>query len=169
MQLRLLAPPLKSVILLALMATALAAFRTTIHAQSAPDIRINNYLSADRVARGRTIQGVVEMEIPAGYHVNSSRPLEKFLIPTQLTIEAQQRLRVGRVNYPRAVLRNLKFSKNKVSVYEGKVVMRFNISVPANFAGDGAELKARLRYQSCSDEVCFPPRTHEIKFWVSVR
>lgn len=137
--------------------------------QSAPNIRVNNYLSADKSQRGRTIQGVVEMEIPSGYHVNSSRPLEKFLIATQLTIEPQQRLRVGPVSYPRALQRKLKFSKNRVSVYEGKAVMRINISVPANFQGDGAELKARLRYQSCSDEVCFPPKTQEVKFWVGVK
>ncbi len=161
--------PIKSTILMALITIVSAAFCTTIRAQSAPNITVNNYLSAVKAQRGRTIQGVVEMTIPSGYHVNSSRPLEKFLIATQLTIEGQQRLRVGPVSYPRAVLRSLKFSKNKVSVYEGRTVMRFNISVPANFSGDGAELKARLRYQSCSDEVCFPPKTQEVKFWVSVK
>lgn len=151
--------------LLAIVSTTLCA---TARAQSAPNIRINNYLSSESVKPGRSVQGVVEMEIPSGFHVNSSRPLEKFLIATQLTFEAQQRLRVGPVSYPRALLRSLKFSKNKVSVYEGKAVMRFNISVPANFTGDGAELKARLRYQSCSDDVCFPPKTYEVKFWVKV-
>lgn len=152
--------------------TALGAlaliFSLPVSAQSPPNIRVRNYLSAEKVAPGRTIQGIVEMEIPHGYHVNSARPLEKFLIPTQLTVEPSGGLRVGPVSYPRAVLRNLKFSKSKVSVYEGKAVMRFNITAPANFSGDGAEIKAKLRYQSCSDEVCFPPKTHEMKFWVKV-
>ncbi len=169
MQTSLLRPFLKSSLLLAIVTAVSIAFCTEARAQSAPNIQVNNYLSVVKAQRGRTIQGVVEMTIPSGYHVNSSKPLEKFLIATQLTIEGQQRLRVGPVSYPRAVLRSLKFSKNKVSVYEGKAVMRFNISVPADFKGDGAELKTRLRYQSCSDEVCFPPKTQEVKFWVGVK
>ena len=151
-----------------LTAFLLSAFSSAIQAQSPPNITVNNYLRTEKVSPGRAVQAVVEMEIPAGYHVNSSRPLEKFLIPTQLTLEPSRDLRVSAVSYPRAIVRKLKFSKNPVSVYEGKAVMRFNITVPANFNGDGAEVKARLRYQSCNDEVCFPPQTREVKFWVRV-
>ncbi|MGH9880149.1 MAG: protein-disulfide reductase DsbD domain-containing protein, partial [Pyrinomonadaceae bacterium] len=86
----------------------------------------------------------------------------------QLTIEAHQGVRIGPVNYPRALLRSLKFSKNKVSVYEGKAVMRFNVTVPANFGSDSLDLKARLRYQSCSDELCFPPQTRELNFSIKI-
>jgi thiol:disulfide interchange protein len=146
----------------------LLAFAASIQAQSPPNITVNNYLRTEKVAPGRVVQAVVEMDIPGGYHVNSSKPLEKFLISTQLSLEPSRDLKVGPVSYPRAVVRKLKFSKNPVSVYEGKVVMRFNITVPANFYGDGAEVRARLRYQSCSDELCFPPQTREVKFWVRV-
>jgi DsbC/DsbD-like thiol-disulfide interchange protein len=108
------------------------------------------------------------MEIPAGYHVNSNRPLEKFLIPTQLQVEAPDGVRVSAVSYPRALLRKLKFSKNKVSVYEGRATMRFNVTVPAGFGADSTELKARLKYQSCNDEVCFPPQTREVRIPVRI-
>jgi len=108
------------------------------------------------------------MDIPAGYHVNSSRPLEKFLVATQLQVEAPKGIRVGPVIYPRAVLRNFKFSKNKVSVYEGRATMRFNITIPASASPGANELKARLRYQSCNDESCFPPQTREVSLWLTV-
>ncbi len=70
------------------------------------------------------------MDIPSGYHVNSNRPLEKFLIATQLQIEAPQGIRVGPIIYPRPLLRSLKFSKSKVSVFEGHTIMRFSVTVP---------------------------------------
>jgi DsbC/DsbD-like thiol-disulfide interchange protein len=108
------------------------------------------------------------MDIPSGYHVNSKRPLEKFLIPTELTIEAPKGIRVGPASYPRAVLRNFKFSKNRVSVYEGRATMRFNIRVPRTFRSGPAEVKARVRYQSCNDEVCFPPQTREVSMWLTI-
>jgi thioredoxin:protein disulfide reductase len=108
------------------------------------------------------------MDIPSGYHVNSNRPLEKFLIPTQLTIEAPKGIRVGRVIYPRAIVRKFNFSKNQVAVYEGRATMRFSVSVPRNFSPGSAEIKVRVRYQSCNDDVCFPPQTRELGLWLNV-
>ncbi len=137
--------------------------------QSAPNIAVNSALAADKVQRGRTVQATVVMDIPSGFHVNSSRPLEKFLIATQLKIEAPKGIRVGAVIYPRAVLRNFKFSKNRVSVYEGRATMRFTVMVPANFPTGTSELKGHLRFQSCNDEVCFPPQTREVSLWLKVQ
>lgn len=139
-----------------------ATFAATPSPQSAPNIGVSGSLSVNPVRRGRSAQAVVTMDIPSGFHVHSYRPLEKFLIATQLQVEASRGVRVGSVIYPRALLRNLKFSKSKVAVYEGRATMRFNVTVPANFDSDATEVKARLRYQSCNDEVCFPPQTREV-------
>jgi DsbC/DsbD-like thiol-disulfide interchange protein len=136
--------------------------------QSAPNISVNGQLSAGNVKRGGSVRGTVTMDIPAGYHVNSNRPLEQFLVATQLTIEAPNGIRIGPVAYPRAVLRSFKFSKTKVSVYEGHVVMTFNVTVPLKAATGSVELKGRLRYQSCNDSLCFPPKTQEINLRLTV-
>ena len=145
-----------------------ANFYATSSPQSAPNIGVNGSLSGSNVKRGRNVQGTITMDIPSGYHVNSNRPLEKFLVATQLQIEAPNGLRVGPVIYPRAVLRTFKFSKTRVSVYEGRAVMRFSISVPAGAATGGRELKARLRYQSCNNELCFPPQTREVNLSMTI-
>ncbi len=137
--------------------------------QSAPNIDVSGKLSSDSVQRGRNVRATLVMNIPGGYHVNSSRPLEKFLIPTQLQIEAAKGLLVGPVTYPRPLIRKLKFSKNQVAVYEGSATMRFSVTVPANFAKGKSELKAHLRYQSCNDDVCFPPKTRDLSLWLDVK
>jgi DsbC/DsbD-like thiol-disulfide interchange protein len=108
------------------------------------------------------------MDIPSGYHVNSNRPLENFLVATQLKIEAPNGLRIGPVVYPRALMRNFQFSKTKLSVYEGRAVMSFNVTAPANAATSSVELKGRLRYQSCNNALCFPPKTQEVSLWLTV-
>ena len=153
-----------------LVAVTLTIIPATFYAtpQSQPNIGVNGYFSADKVKRG-TGQGVVVMEIPSGFHVHSNRPLEKFLIATQLQIDAPNGVRVGPVVYPRAILRSLKFSKNKVAVYEGKTTMRFNVTVDAVFGSGSFELKGRLRYQSCNDELCFPQQTREVKIPITVK
>jgi DsbC/DsbD-like thiol-disulfide interchange protein len=145
-----------------------ATFVATPVLQSAPNIPVNGSLASDKTQRGRTVRGTIVMDIPAGYHVNSNRPLEKFLIPTQLQIEAPNGIRLGTVLYPRPLLRSLKFSRSKVSVFEGRTTIRFSVTVPRGFTGNSAELKARLRFQSCNDDLCFPPQTREVKLWLKV-
>ena len=144
-----------------------AAVLTTVSAQ--PNISINGNISPAKISRGRTVKATVVIDIPHGYHVHSNRPLEKFLIATKLEVEAPKGIRVGPVTYPRALIRNFKFSKNRVAVYEGRVVMRFSLTVPAGFSVGSAEIKAKVRYQSCNDEVCFPPQTKDTKLWLTVQ
>ncbi len=154
-------------LIVAFLTTASSFFSAPVP-QSAPNIRVDGSLSANKTQRGRTVQATVVMDIPSGYHVNSSRPLEKFLIATQVKIEAPKGIRVGPVSYPRAVLRSFKFSKNRVSVYEGRATMRFNITAPRDVSTGSKEMKVRLRYQSCNDEVCFPPQSRELSLWLNV-
>ena len=151
----------------ALLFVPLNFFAATVP-QSSPNIPVNGSLAASKIARGRTVQGTVVMDIPSGYHANSNRPLERFLIATQLQVEAPQGIRVGPTLYPRALLRSLKFSKTKVSVFEGRTTIRFSVTVPREFKGNSAELKARVKYQACNDDTCFPPQTREVKMWLNL-
>ena len=136
--------------------------------QSAPDIGVNARLASDKVRKGGRVQGTVVVDIPSGYHINSNRPLEKYLIASQLQFEAPAGVRVGPIVFPRPILRSLKFSKSKVAVFEGHTTIRFSVTVPASFKSNSVELKGRLRYQACNDDVCFPPKTTEVKVWLKV-
>lgn len=133
-----------------------------------PNIDVNGHFSAARAHRGRVVTATVVIDIPSGFHINSNHPLAKFLIPTSLKVEAPGGVRVGAVSFPPAHLRSFSFSQDKLSVYEGRVVLRFNVTVPANFSGDELSLRANLRYQSCNDEACFPPVTREVSMSIAV-
>jgi DsbC/DsbD-like thiol-disulfide interchange protein len=133
-----------------------------------PNLRINGFFSANKVQRGRTIQAAIIVEIPAGYHVNSNRPLSSFAIPTSLKIQSPKGIRISAVSYPRAVARRFSFSPDQMAVYEGRAVLRFNVTVPANFSEGVVELRALLKYQSCTDEVCFPPATRTINMPITI-
>src|SRR3989449_8977185 len=78
-----------------------------------PNIGVNGYYANDKAQRGRTIQAAIVMEIPSGYHVNSSRPLNKYSIPTALKIEGPRGITIGPVIYPRAIGRKLKAVNNE--------------------------------------------------------
>lgn len=156
-----------------LLAGILLALPSSLQARPNPvpvqaNIGINGFFSADKAQRGRTIQAAVVLDIPNGYHINSNKPLAKFLIPTSLKVEAPSGIRISPVSYPRALIRSFSFSPDKLSVYEGRNVLRFNVTIPANFSSGVTELRIRLKYQSCNDEACFPPATREIKLPIAV-
>lgn len=139
-----------------------------LYAQSSNDVQVTGSISPDRIKKGRAVRGNVVMDIPAGLHVQSSKPLDKFLVATKLDVEAPTGIQVGTIAYPRALMRNLRFSKGKVAVYEGRTAIRFNVTVPASYAGNAVEIRGKLRFQACNDESCFPPVTKEVKMWLNL-
>jgi thiol:disulfide interchange protein DsbD len=140
----------------------------TLYAQSASDVNVSGSIAPDKIKKGRVVRASVVVDIPKGLHVQSSRPLDKYLIATKLDVETPSGMKVGPISYPRPVMRNLKFSKGAVAVYEGRAILRFNVTVPANYGGSSGEIKGKLRFQACNDESCFPPVTREVKMWLNV-
>lgn len=148
--------------------TVLLFLPATLYSQSSADVKVNGSLTRDRVKKGQVVRASVLMDIPAGLHVQSNKPLDKFLVATKLDVETPGGMQVGPITYPRALMRKLKFSKGMVAVYEGQAVIRFNVTVPANYSGGSGEIKGKLRFQACNDEACFPPLTREVKMWLNV-
>lgn len=132
------------------------------------NVWVKGIFAVDKAQRGKTVQAAVVMDIPEGYHVNSSKPLGKYAIPTSVEITAPDGVKVGPITYPRAVVRRFQFSEEQLAVYEGRAVMRFNVTVPADQALGSADLRVRLRYQSCTDEVCFAPATREVTMPIEI-
>jgi DsbC/DsbD-like thiol-disulfide interchange protein len=134
-----------------------------------PTIHFKGYYSSDKAQRGRVVRAAVVLEIPDGYHVNANKPLGKYAIPTTVKIEGPSGVTVGPIAFPRAVVRKLKATNNEsLAVYEGRAIMRFNVTVPANYGDGWLNLKAKVRYQSCNDDVCFPPKSQEIDFGIGI-
>ena len=133
------------------------------------NVGINGFYSVNKAQRGRTIQAAIVFDIPQGYHVNANRPLGKYAVPTTIKIDAPGGIRTSAVSFPRGVVRRLQFSKGEqLAVYEGRPVMRFNVTVPANYEQGVTELRVRVRFQACTDEICYPPATRDITLPIGI-
>jgi len=121
------------------------------------------------VSRGGSSRGSIVLSIPGGLHVNSSRPESQYAIPTTVRLTTTGGAKVTGVTYPRGRNRRFQFSENSINVYEGRVVFPFTLNVPANFRGDTVRVRAVVRYQACTDEVCYPPRSKEVVLTAKVR
>lgn len=129
---------------------------------------VSGSLSGGAVTRGTRARGVVVMRIPGGLHVNSNKPSSQYSIPTSVRLRGAG-VRVSSVTYPRGVNRKFEFSETPINVYEGTVRFPFTVTIPENFSGNTVRVRAAVRYQACTNEVCYPPKTKEITLTARVR
>lgn len=120
------------------------------------------------VARGASARGTVTLNIPGGLHVNSNRPNSKYAIPTVVKVSGAG-VTLSGVTYPRGKNRKFSFSDDTINIYDGRVAFGFNVTVPKGFKGNTIRVRATVRYQACTDEVCYAPKTQEVTLTAKVR
>jgi len=120
------------------------------------------------VARGASAKGSVVLSIPGGLHVNSSRPNSQYAIATNVRVSGSG-VKTSAIRYPAGRNRKFSFSENEINVYEGRTVFPFSVTVPANYSGDSIKVRAVVKYQACTEEVCYPPKTKEVTLTAKVK
>ena len=137
----------------------------------ASSIGVNGFFAVDPAQQGATFQAAVVMDIPGGLHVNANKPLGKYAVPTVVKVDAPRGFRVTPVSYPRATVRSFNFggsAAERLAVFEGRAIFRFSVAVPAGHPLGVETVRVSVRFQSCNDEVCFPPATRDLALRIAV-
>ncbi|MBN1884185.1 MAG: thioredoxin fold domain-containing protein [Candidatus Krumholzibacteriota bacterium] len=92
-----------------------------------------------------------------GWHINANEPLDEYLIPTVLEIEAPPGIAIKRFLYPEPERMRLEISDGDMLLYHGRLVFGAEIAVDADAAPGPRELRIRLRYQGCNNATCREP------------
>jgi len=110
--------------------------------------------------RGGTAVENLRVEVLSGFHVNSDKPKDEFLIPLKLTW-APGPLEAKSITYPKP--EEVKVGADLLNVFTGT----FNIQTEFKTSGaaqpGNATMMGKLRYQACNNEMCFRPATIEVK------
>jgi DsbC/DsbD-like thiol-disulfide interchange protein len=112
--------------------------------------------------RNAALQVKIPMAVKEGYHVNSNKPNEEYLIPLKVTWTSLGALEGGAVTYPKPESVKYEFSEQPLSVYTGAFDLVANFKVASNAAAGPGAATGKLRYQACSNRACYPPKTVEI-------
>jgi DsbC/DsbD-like thiol-disulfide interchange protein len=112
--------------------------------------------------RGAAVQVKIPVTVKTGFHVNSNKPSEEYLIPLKLTWTSTGALEGGSVDYPKPALQKFEFSDKPISVYMGNFDLTATFKVGANAAAGPGSAAGKLKYQACSDRACFPPKTVDV-------
>lgn len=135
------------------------------------NIGINGFFSVDPAQQGSSFQAAIVMDIPRGMHVNSNKPLGKYAVPTVVKVDSPRGLRVTPVSYPRGSVRTFRFGgsqEERLAVYEDRAIFRFTVNVAPGAEQQVARIRVNVRFQSCNDEVCFPPATRELTLPIAI-
>src|SRR3954447_24620338 len=101
------------------------------------------------------VKGVVNATIESGWHINSNKPLDDFVIPTKLSFDGTE---LVSAEYPPHTVRTFTFSGGqKLAVFEGTIRIPFTAKLQS-----GDTIRGKLHYQACNDTVCLPPRDVEV-------
>jgi len=114
--------------------------------------------SLDPVPRAREFEIAVVADIARGFHMNSHKPSDEYLIPTTLTPQLPAGFQLKDTIYPQGRLEKFSFSPNKpLDVYTGSVTLRLRLEAGANAPLGSLTIPITLRYQACNDAACLPP------------
>ena len=116
------------------------------------------YVSLDPVPRGREFEVAIMVDIARGFHMNSHKPSDDYLIPTTITPQLPPGIKLADTIYPAGQLKKFAFSPNKpLDVYTGSVTLKLKLVAQANAPLGATTIPVTLRYQACNDAACLPP------------
>jgi thiol:disulfide interchange protein DsbD len=153
-------------VVLTLLSTAGTAVSTQDSLFGADVLSVEGFVSVDQAPRGSSLQIAVQVEIVPPWHVNAHVPTGEFMVPTELFLEAESGINLGRIVYPKAEIVSLEFSQEELAVYEGRVVLGATASVSESAELGPTTISGFLAYQACNDETCLPP--DEVEFEIPV-
>jgi uncharacterized protein YcnI len=121
-------------------------------------VKARTYVSLEPVPRGKEFQIAVVADIAKGFHMNSHKPTDAYLIPTTLTADLPKGFEVKDTIYPSGKLEKFSFSPDKpLDVYTGSVTIELRIAAASDAPLGATTVPMTLRYQACNDATCLPP------------
>ena len=153
----------QSLVLMVLLIASVDAVAQT----SAPRVTLSGTVDSAVAGSEELVDAMFEITLPDGYHVNSDAPLDEFLKPTRLLLETPEGVSVAEIRYPEALMFKTQFSDEPLAVYEHRFRIDVTLGV-ADLAAGEYPLQATLKYQACSDRICYPPASRQIEVTLTV-
>lgn len=120
-------------------------------------ILVAGFFAQNAATAGGQLALAIEVKLDAPWHINANPATPDFAIPTELRTFDNSPLMLKNVHYPPGKEFRLEGIQEALSVYEGTVVIRGHVQIPATAQGQQA-IELELRYQACNDQTCLPPK-----------
>lgn len=120
-------------------------------------VKVKAFQSFDKVYPDSEFKIALETNVEDTWHINSDKPYDEFLIPTEVTIVENQNFQLIKVAYPEPHDFKLAFSEEPLSVWEGTIYFGALIKAKKELSPGYYQLIVELNYQACNDISCLAP------------
>lgn len=132
------------------------------------------HVNFDRVQPGQQAVVAIVLDIQEGFHAQSNKPIQDFLIPFSLTALAAEPGTAFEPIYPEGHIENypalvMPGDKGDLSVYTGRAITYIPVEVAADAKpGTTFTVRGKATFQICDAQSCFQPETKEWQVQVPV-
>lgn len=158
----------RTLLCMMLLIASLSAQDTLGEGKKSPSVTLVPPAPAN-VSRGKANPVELQFRINQGFHINSNKPKEEYLIPTVLKLDPPTDIAVGKITYPPGEEMSFQFAPNdKLSVYSGEFTLLVSVRPLSSVLPGRYEFHGTMRYQACDNAACYPPKTLPVRFEVKV-
>jgi Disulphide bond corrector protein DsbC len=117
------------------------------------------------VKRGSTATQSLRITLRPGFHVNSDKPKDEFLIPLKLTWTGP--LQAQKIVYPKP--EEVKVGNDMLNVFTGSFAIETQFAAPSQATAGVSMMEGKLHYQACDNQSCKRPATVSVQLPVSIQ
>ena len=132
------------------------------------EVLIETALDADGALAGSTVRAALQVQLDAGFHVNSHTPLEDFLIPTELRLDLPEGIAVTEIAYPEAGLLEQVGADTPLAVFEERFAIGATLVLAEQLPPGIYTLPGTLRYQACDETMCYLPANADVTWTLRI-
>lgn len=129
-------------------------------------VDVSTIISVTSATPGEQFTGAVEVTIADHWHINSSMPIQDYLIPAKVSFTSPNDVTISEIQYPEPS--TLMLLGEEMSVYDGTVYCFFDLTIDENFTAEELTLRGTFSYQACNDKECKAPAETEFTFSIPV-
>lgn len=124
--------------------------------------------SHSKITPGENLYLILKIKLDPEWHINSNKPKEDYLIPTDVTINSKDGFLISQKKFPEPKELKFDFSDVPLSVYEGEFEIPLVVRVPENLSEGNYQLEIVLNYQACNNQTCLPPKDEKISLQIEL-
>jgi thioredoxin:protein disulfide reductase len=110
----------------------------------------------------------VYFTVKKGYHIQSNKVNDEFIIPTTLEIDTQEIMTAGKQSFPAEKKIRLAGTTDYLLVYDGSFKVTIAIKANEKIQKGKYSLNGKLRYQACDSRTCLSPKIIDFIIFVTI-
>lgn len=126
-------------------------------------VKAKIYPYFDKLQRGGKCPVAIELTIANEWHINANPAHPDFMIPTEIKITSEQKVKMTKVKYPEHELLEVEGQDEPSHVYGGKIIIYALLETDAAEMAEKADVEVEIKFQACNSKTCEPPDSIKLK------